>query len=129
MSRSYGSVLTLTHRLTGGCLHIVGNLSAEDEPSILGIVDEYVTVALDFLNNLVTTHLPGINRVKLTPLKENVNTLEHLGNACCTPIGAPSYINVKTNSRNVALDVIKRLKIRRVIGSAKISNSGIGAIL
>ena len=116
-------------RLTGGSNQCLRYLSVKEEPSKLRIIDEYVSVALDTLNNLVTAHFPGINRVKCTPFKKNVNALEYFGNAVSTPSSAPSYVNVKTNSCNVTLNVVKGLKVCTVIVTAKITGCGIATVL
>ena len=117
------------HSLARGSHHIVGDLLVKEEPCKLGIVDKHVSVALVCLNDLVSAHFPGINRVERAPFKKHVNALEHLSDAGCSPLGAPSYPNVKTNSRNVALDVIKRLKVGGVIVAAELSDSRIGTVL
>ena len=91
---------------TGGCCHIFGDCLSEQLPSELGVVDKYVSVTLNVLHDLVSSHFPGINRVGCAPLEQHVYALEHLCYAVSTPIGAPSYVHVKNNSRNVTLNVV-----------------------
>ena len=97
--------------------------SAEDEPSILGIVDEHVSVALICSDNLVSAHFPGINGIHLAPFKKNVNALEYRRNARAVRV---SYVHIKTNSRNVTLYVIKRLKVGAVICTALLAAGSTG---
>ena len=49
----------IAHSLARGSYHVIGNFSAEDKPSVLGIVDKHITVTLNILNNLVT--IPAIS--------------------------------------------------------------------
>ena len=105
------AALVTVRCLAGGRHKVCRNLLAKYKPSILGVVDEYVTVTLNTLNNLVTSKLPGINRVNKHPFKKHVNALEYLGNRVSAPCGAPSYPNVKTDSSNVTLNVVKGLEI------------------
>jgi hypothetical protein len=114
-------------RLDGRSGHL-RNLSAKDKPSILGIVNKYVTVALICFNNLISAKLPGINGVKRAPLKENVYALEYLGHAVSTPIGAPTNVNVENDTGDITLYVIKRLEVRGRGITADITGSRIRSL-
>ena len=123
-SRTSGATTgTAAHCLARRSNHIIGHFSSVDQPSILGVINKHVSVTLNVLYDLISTHLPGINGIKLTPFKENIDTLENLFYVVSSPIGAPSYVNVKTDTRHVTLDVIKRLKITAGRVSAKTSLS------
>ena len=101
--------------------HILRNfLTGKDHPSVFGVVDKHVSVALNLLDDVISAHFPLVNRVKLTPLKQNVNTLENVCNAAAfVDLSAVAYVNVETDSRNVALDIVQRLKVAASIPTSK----------
>ena len=58
-----------------------GSGLTEELPSKLGVVDKYVSVTLNTLNNVVSAHFPGVNGVDRAPVKKHFNALEYVCNA------------------------------------------------
>ena len=105
---------------------------AEHQPGKLRVVDKDVPVALDLFGGVVTAHFPGIHRVVLAPLQQNVQALydfrsfvffivfvklreivrHHIG----IEVGLlPADVDIEQNTGHVALDVV----IGLVIGSVQ----------
>ena len=82
----------ITFSIARGGNHISGYLLAKNQPSILGVVDKYITVALYRFDYVVSAHFPLVNRVEFAPLKKYIHALENLGYTVSAPSGAPSYI-------------------------------------
>ena len=129
VARVTGVGICICTLIVRGGYECLGNVLAKYQPCIFGIIDKYVSVTLNTLDNLVSSHFPCVNRVKLHPIKKNVNTFENLSYIGRAPSGAPPYVNVKANSCNISLYVIQRLEICGIIGSAQNSLCRVSAVL
>ena len=115
----------------GGRGHF-GDRLAEHQPGKLRVVDKDVPIALDLFGSVVAAHFPGVHRVVLAPLQQNVQALydfracvfvivfvklrevvrHHIG----IEVGLlPAHVDIEQNTGHVALDVV----IGLVIGSVQ----------
>ena len=96
-----------------------GNALAEDQPGILGVVNKDIAVALDALDNVVTTHFVGVHRVLLHPV-EQISGADQVGEIAL----APADIAVQQNTGHIALDCVQGLKAGGVIVAANLAGVG-----
>ena len=95
--------------------------------AIFGIVDKYVSVALNDLGEVILAHFPSINRIFIVPLEKGLKALDDLLTVVLIIVRilfrklvsrnihkkvglAPAKINIKENSGNIALDILEGLK-------------------
>ncbi len=106
-------------RRSGGGHIAGGNRFVKEAPCQLGVIDERVAVALDVLHYNISAHFPCINGIALHPVKEDSGALEDTGNiGILAGRAAVADVEVKDDSGNIALDLVKRLEIGRAVVAA-----------